>query len=111
MFARIRLTTRQGRPLSALPNQPTSDIPTGLRLATERGVRYGHPSENFARIAALWKPILAADNLTPEQTVALCMIAVKLARLIETPDDPDSIDDIVGYAATLQMLAGLEPSV
>jgi hypothetical protein len=97
--------------VSALPNQPTSDFPTGLRLATERGARYGHPTDNFARIWHLWQPILDAPNLESEQRVGLMMIALKLARLIQTPDDQDSIDDIVGYAATLQMLAGLEPSV
>ncbi len=107
----IREIARHGGTLSALPNQPTPDFPTGLRLATERGADYGHPRDNFGRIWRLWQPILEAPNLLPEQRVGLMMIAVKLARLIETPDHPDSIDDIVGYAATLQMLAGLEPSV
>jgi hypothetical protein len=81
----------------------------GAHLTAVRGARYGHPSENFARIAALWEPILGVE-VTPQQ-VGLAMIAVKLARLIETPDDPDSIHDLAGYAATLDMLAGREPSV
>jgi hypothetical protein len=97
--------------VSALPNQPAPNVPTGLRLATERGARYGHPTDNFARIWQLWQPIIDAPNLRSEQRVGLMMIAVKLARLIQTPDDQDSADDIVGYVATLQMLAGLEPSV
>lgn len=81
----------------------------GAHLTAIRGERYGHPAENFARIAALWEPILGV-RVTPQQ-VGLAMIAVKLGRLIETPDDPDSISDIAGYAATLDMLAGREPSV
>jgi hypothetical protein len=97
--------------VSALPNQPTPNLPIGLRLATERGARYGTPSDNFARIWHLWQPILDAPNLESEQRVGLMMIALKLARLIQTPDDQDSIDDIVGYAATLQMLAGIHPTV
>lgn len=81
----------------------------GAHLTAVRGERYGHPSENFARIAALWEPILGV-RVTPQQ-VGLAMIALKLGRLIETPDDPDSIADIAGYAATLDMLAGREPTV
>ena len=81
----------------------------GAHLTAVRGERYGHPSENFSRIASLWEPILGVE-VTPQQ-VGLAMIAVKLARLIETPDDEDSIRDLAGYAATLDMLAGREPSV
>ena len=81
----------------------------GAELTVIRGERYGSPGENFARIAHLWEPILGVE-VTPEK-VGLCMIAVKLARLIQTPDDPDSIRDIAGYAATLDLLAGREPSV
>ena len=81
----------------------------GAHLTAVRGERYGHPAENFARIAALWEPILGMKP-TREQ-VGLCMIALKLARLIETPDDEDSIRDLAGYAATLDLLAGREPSV
>lgn len=91
-------------------NQLEDDVTlAGAHLTAVRGERYGHPTENFARIAHLWEPILGMKP-TREQ-VGLCMIALKLARLIETPDDPDSIADIAGYAATLDLLAGREPSV
>lgn len=89
--------------------QPDDPVPTGARLTAIRGERYGHPSTNFARIADLWGPILNVD-VSPQQ-VGLCLIALKLARLIQTPDDEDSIHDLAGYAATLEMLAGREPSV
>lgn len=81
----------------------------GAHLTAVRGERYGAPAENFARIAHLWEPILGVE-VTPQQ-VGLAMIAVKLARLIQTPDDEDGLVDLVGYAATMQMLAGREVTV
>lgn len=81
----------------------------GARLTQERGVRYGPPDQNFARIGTIWSAIFGHE-VTPEQ-VGLCMLGVKLARLIETPHDEDSLHDLAGYAATLEMLAGRDPSV
>lgn len=84
---------------------------TGAHLTMIRGEDYGHPSINFARIWHLWQPILDAPNLTGEQKVALCMTQVKVSRLCESPEHADSIGDLAGYAATLDLLAGREPSV
>lgn len=81
----------------------------GTHLTRERGARYGHPRENFTRAGKIWSAILGYD-VTAEQ-VGLCMIGVKLARLVETPDDPDSLVDISGYVGTMEMLAGRDPSV
>lgn len=83
----------------------------GAHLTAVRGERYGSPEDNFARIWHLWQPILDAPNLSGEQRVGLCMLAVKLARLIQTPDDEDGLIDLAGYAATMQILAGREPTV
>lgn len=83
----------------------------GAHLTAVRGERYGTPDENFGRIWHLWQPILEAPHLTGEQRVGLMMVAVKLARLIQTPDDEDGLQDLAGYAATMQMLAGREPTV
>lgn len=70
---------------------------------------YGHPENNFGRIAALWQVHLdnrqggrAADLTTID--IALLMILMKVARLQETPTHRDSAVDIAGYAATLEML-------
>lgn len=82
---------------------------TGAHLTAIRGERYGHPSENFKTIAGLWSSVIGTD-VTAAQ-VGLCMILVKVARLATTPDDQDSIQDLAGYAACLEMLAGREPSV
>ena len=64
----------------------------------ERGDSYGSITQCHQRIADLWSVILE-KKIEPEQ-VALCMIAVKQARLMETPNHEDSIQDILGYALT-----------
>ena len=66
-------------------------------ISGERAKDYGDAYLNHKRIAELWSPILDKD-ITVEQVNA-CMIAVKLSRLIETPDHEDSWIDICGYAA------------
>ena len=64
---------------------------------SDRGSAYGDASENFQRIADMWGIILR-ENVTVKE-VALCMAAVKMARLVETPDHADSWVDLAGYAA------------
>lgn len=63
----------------------------------DRAAIYGDARENHERIAAMWSAILGQD-LTADQ-VYMCMIALKLARLANTPDHEDSWIDIAGYAA------------
>ena len=58
---------------------------------------YGEAHENHQRIAKLWSVILEKE-VTVSQ-VYQCMVAVKLSRLIETPDHEDSWLDICGYGA------------
>lgn len=58
---------------------------------------YGDAKTNHEQIAALWSPILGMT--VSYQQVIQCMIALKLARLIHTPDHRDSWMDIAGYAA------------
>jgi len=70
--------------------QKTADV------VKERGEKYGSMLDNHIRIARLWSVLLDTE-VTPEQ-VALCMIAVKQARLMETPNHDDSWQDILGYA-------------
>ena len=66
---------------------------TGARQAT-----YAPPRVNFARIAALWSPILGI-TVTPEQ-VALCSVQIKIAREIHT-HQRDNLVDAIGYLLTL----------
>ena len=61
---------------------------------------YGPPGESFEAIAARWSLVLGI-TVTPAQ-VALCLIDLKLARLIRDPAHLDSIVDVAGYAACLR---------
>ncbi len=57
---------------------------------------YGHPAQDFARIAAIWTAIKPGATFTAKD-VAMMMIAVKLSRLAHA-DKRDSWVDIAGYA-------------
>ncbi len=63
----------------------------------QREVEYGNASEHFADVAKLWGVILKRD-IAPHQ-VALCLDALKTARLINNPLHADSWLDKAGYAA------------
>lgn len=58
---------------------------------------YGNAKPNFERIGQLWGPILGIPAPTAAQ-VTLCMIAVKISRLVATPTHVDSWVDTAGYA-------------
>lgn len=62
-----------------------------------RNADYGDPVENHERIAALWSEVLGIE-VTAEQ-VALCLIQLKIARLVNSPRHADSWLDICGYGA------------
>ena len=76
--------------------QPTSVLDEARAVVVDRGASYDDPRPNHERIADLWSVILDRP-VTPLQVVN-CMIAVKLARLVVTPDHRDSLVDIAGYA-------------
>lgn len=71
---------------------------------------YGHPSQDFRKTAQMWTAILSgklgAESVS-EMDVALCMIAVKLARQSHR-HKRDNLVDIAGYARTAAMVAGDE---
>ena len=62
-----------------------------------RAKEYGDAHENHARIAQMWSVLL--DKPVTIQQVYQCMVAVKLARLVVTPDHEDSWIDICGSGA------------
>ena len=74
-------------------------------IAGERARDYAHPQTNHTRIAAFWsiqlEQILKRPILPRE--AALMMIALKLAREIETPKY-DNLIDICGYAKCVAMI-------
>ena len=61
---------------------------------------YGSPKVNSGRIAKIWSAILKTE--VTQSDVALCLIGLKLARLIESPSDTDTQVDVVGYVRYLQ---------
>lgn len=65
---------------------------------TQRGSAYGDVYTNHERIATIWTVVLG--SVVRADQVAQMMVALKLARLMETPDHWDSWVDIAGYAAT-----------
>lgn len=69
----------------------------GKAVSGPREADYGPPVLNFTRIARLWSVIL--DQSISAGQVALCMDALKTARLIHKVDDLDGWMDKAGYAA------------
>lgn len=89
---------------SRLESRSDKSIFTEAAEAIQRGIAtYGHPQENFDRIACMWSVIL--DKGITTQQVAQCMVAFKLCRLVGDPTHRDSIVDIAGYARTMEMLS------
>ena len=62
-----------------------------------RSKAYGDAHENHERIAKMWSVLL--DKEISVSQVYQCMVAVKLSRLIVTPEHEDSWVDICGYGA------------
>ena len=76
----------------------TADVVDARRKA------YGPPGEIMAAIAARWSLTLGV-HVTPAQ-VTLCMIDLKLARLVHDPEYLDGVVDVMGYAALLPEIVG-----
>jgi hypothetical protein len=64
-------------------------------LEVLRGKVYGDPLDTHRRIAALWSVWLQTP-IRPSD-VARCMAMVKQARLVQTRDHTDSLDDEAVY--------------
>jgi hypothetical protein len=64
-------------------------------LSQDRGRIYGSPYTNHKRIADIWSGIL--DMPITAHQVVLCMVGLKIARLVETPSHHDSVADSVAY--------------
>lgn len=73
-------------------------------VVDERRKAYGPPDTIMAAIAARWSLTLG-QPITPAQ-VTLCMIDLKLARLVRDPDYRDGVVDVIGYAALLPEVTG-----
>jgi len=65
----------------------------------KRSKDYGDAYDNHQRIADLWSVVFGFKVLVWQ--VYLCLILVKVARLVNSPKHLDSMIDIPGYAALL----------
>jgi hypothetical protein len=73
------------------------DYLTEARAAIQdRGLEYGHPTDNMARTAALWSSYL--EMPVTDYQVAICMALVKIARSMETAK-VDTYVDMAAYVA------------
>lgn len=67
----------------------------------DRQKDYGHPKDNFRRIAFLWGGY--TDNHYTVEEVGMMMLLVKVARNRNEPKT-DNLVDIAGYARCIEML-------
>ena len=81
---------------------PAEPVDISKTLTEERGAVYGHPLDDFRRNAAAYEALDECKDV--EVRHALSMVWVNVCRLVETPDHQDSIDDIKGYAETINMI-------
>lgn len=80
---------------------------TALRLVGgDRQEQYGHPIEDFARTAGVINALYGTEF--EARDIPTLMIAVKLSRIIQSPEKRDSLVDLVGYALTREMVAERE---
>ena len=69
-------------------------------VVENRRRQYGEPLTLFDRIAKR-RSLVLGTRVTPAQ-VALCLIDLKMARLVHDPKHLDFIVDVAGYAACLR---------
>lgn len=67
----------------------------------DRGLDYGHPSDNMQRTAALWSAYL--EMPITDYQVAMCLALVKVARSMESPKPDNFIDGCAYFAISGQL--------
>ena len=69
----------------------------GQLITGDRARDYGDAYENHERVATMWSAILGIK--VSVRMVYLCLLALKISRLVKTPSHTDSWGDICGYGA------------
>lgn len=79
--------------------------------SNERQKNYGHPKDNFRRIADLWNAYLInrkyPQDIISVEDVAWMMVLLKIGRDLNKPTR-DNLVDTLGYTRTLAMIRDIE---
>jgi hypothetical protein len=67
----------------------------------DRGMDYGHPTDNMSRTASLWSAYL--EMPVTDYQVAMCLALVKIARSMETSKVDNYIDGAAYFAISGQL--------
>ena len=99
--------------MSTISKQAVLDL--AIVAVADRGLNYGKPEDNFARIAVRWRAHIKNRfniDLTGLDGVSVAIMCadLKLARLENSPGHLDSWTDLAGYAACGANIACEEPA-
>jgi hypothetical protein len=67
----------------------------------DRGMDYGHPTDNMSRTSSLWSAYL--EMPVTDYQVAMCLALVKVARSMETSKVDNYIDGSAYFAISGQL--------
>ena len=70
-------------------------------IIQDRGMDYGHPTDNMQRTARLWSAYLEVP--IDDYQVAMCLALVKVARSMETGKVDNYIDGAAYFAISGQL--------
>jgi hypothetical protein len=73
----------------------------GRATIEDRGMDYGHPTDNMSRTASLWSAYL--EMPVTDYQVAMCLALVKVARSMETAKVDNYIDGAAYFAISGQL--------
>lgn len=114
--AEVAVAQWLGKPIYLYPSMVEYGKESILSLAqrltsNDRQKNYGHPKDNFRRIADLWNSYLVnrikPSDLVSIEDVAWMMVLLKIARDLNKPTY-DNLVDTIGYTRTLAMIRGFE---
>jgi hypothetical protein len=91
VFSDLTLNGYGALPSSAKP----SLLAEAHQIVTDRHAKYGHPRDDFQRIAGMWSALL--DHPITPSDVARMMILLKIGRA-QNSYQRDNMLDVVGYA-------------
>ena len=81
---------------------PEGAVQQALELVTaDRQNLYGHPADDFSKVALIWSAIFGVD--VEAWQVPLALVGVKISRELNARKE-DNLVDMLGYILTLVMI-------